>query len=269
MDVSVALICGVVASDRLVWSGIQLLRVWIVWLIADIIFGLIFAQWRILKGIDLQEALEGIEGDSPVLFPYAVSGSPGARLARATDEIVLQWGDVVWPLAGRAALTAILGAALALAMATFLGRKILAIVALGLMFGVILIVVCGERETLSRWLCLLQVSVAWLLGARALGPLAMPTVGLALLMGLGAYAREGLDTGGQRGFFGLLWITNWSFILILLVSQQPALAMAIVIASLAEAMSRGGQFLGTGSSPLCNAPWFASALTVALAVTRW
>ncbi len=269
VDVSVALMCGVVASDRFAWEGIQLLRIWIVWLIVDIVFGLVFAQWRILKGVDLQEVFEGGSGRPPRLFPYAVSGSPGARLAQALEGFVSLWGEVVWPLAGRVALTAILGAAIALAMATFLGRETLAVVALGLILGVGLMVACDERETLSRWLRFLRLSLAWMLGARVLGPLAVPIVGLALLMGLGAYAREGLDTGGQRGFVHLLRLTNWAFVLILLLSQQPVLAMVIVIASLVETMWCGEQPLREERSLVYSIPWFASAFTVALAVTRW
>ncbi|MFP3895751.1 MAG: hypothetical protein ACLFV5_02775 [Anaerolineales bacterium] len=269
LDVSVALVCGVVASNRFVWSGIQLLRIWIAWLVADIVLGLVFAQWRVLKGVNLQEILERERGGSPMLFPYAVSGSPARRLTRAIDGLVSQWEEVVWPRAGRAALTAILGAALALAMATFLGPEMLAIVALGLVFGVGLMVACDERDALSRWLRFLQISLAWILGTRVLGPLTSPTVGLALLMGLGAYAREGFGVGGERGFFRLLRLTNWSFILLLLLSQQPALAVVIVIASLAEAMSCEEEPLRGGRSPLCSVPWFASALTAALAVTRW
>lgn len=268
VDVAVALVCGVVASDRFVWSGIQLLRIWIVWLIADIVLGLVFDQWRVLKEVNLQDTLEGGGDGSLSLFPYAMSNSPGAQVSRAMDEFISQW-EVVWPLVGRAALTAILGAVLALAMATFLGREILAIVAFGLIFGVGLVVTCNEREILSRWLCFLRLSLAWVLGAGALGPLALPTMGLALLMGLGAYGREGLGTEGRWRFIRLLRVTNWSLVFILLLSQQPVLAIVVVIASLAESTSRGYQSSEIEKSLLYKIPWFAGALTTALAVTRW
>ncbi|MEA3407953.1 MAG: hypothetical protein U9R48_07730 [Chloroflexota bacterium] len=269
VDASIAVICGVISSGRFVWSEAQILRLWVVWLIVDIILGLILAQWRTLKAVNLQQVLGDGEGHPRGLIPYSVSGSPGAHLAQAMNRVVSQWQDAVWPLAGRAALTAILGAVLALAMATFLGREILGLVAFGLVFGVGLIVVCREREVLSRWLHFLQVSLAWLAGGRALGPLAMPAVGLALLMGLGAYAREGFETGERSGFFRLVWVTNWSLVLTLLLSQQPVLAVVVGVTSLAEAMSRGESGVKAGLPLLHNVGWFVSMFIAALAVTRW
>jgi hypothetical protein len=269
VEVSLALTCGVIASDRFALDDAQLLRMWIAWLVVDIVIGLVFAQWRVLKGADLSQVVKGAEGETRVLFPYAVSGSPGARLSRSINGFVSQWEETVWPLAGKAGLTAILGAALALAMATFLGRTILAIVALGLVFGVGLVVACGEREVLSRWLRFLHVSLAWLVGGRLLGPLRMPVVGFALLMGLAAYVREGLGAGGSAGFVWFLRITNWSLVLMLLFTQQPALAFVIAIGFLAEAMSRGERGLKANGYTLYKIPWLVSMLTVALAVTRW
>jgi hypothetical protein len=264
--VSLSLICGVIASDRFSWGSAQLLRVWIAWLVVDIVFGLISAQWQFLKAVDLSQVLTGEESEALALFPYAVSGSPAARLSHAINGFVSQWRGAVWPLAGKAGLTAVLGAALALAMATFLGREVLGIVALGLLFGVGLVVACGERDSLSRWLRFVQVSLAWGVGGRLFGSLRMPLVGLALLMGLGAYARDGFDIEKSAGFTHFLQITNWSLVVTLLLFRQPALALVTAIGSLAEAMSRGGQ---AHERVLHRIPWLVSMVAAALAVTRW
>ena len=276
-----ALICGCVASGLLRGDGATLLRVTATWLIADATLGSVLAQLLALKRAAL--AYSGSRsGDEPpllVMVPYAAVGSPGYRLALRLDEHIARWRQWIWPHAGRSGVMALVGTGLSLVVATYLGRTMLAAVSAGLLAAALCAALAGrDQASLARWFSGLHLALAWALGYLALATWRGPWLGLALLVGLYAYARERLKAEEGRGARWLVMAIWAVWVVMLLAARQPILAAAVASASLLDALAVGegasavhaaGDRLARYGAHTGRLGWFLATLLTAMAVAHW
>jgi len=239
------------------------------WLIADVVCGYILSQLIALKRASRS-------GNSPsraqeirsftLVIPYALPGSPGQRLAERINGFVGQWRSQIWPQAGLCGVTALVGAGLALVVASYLGRESLAVLSFGLLLAAGLMILAGRDErALLSWLDGVHLALAWALGYLALAPWRGPAMAVAALVGVHAYARTRLGEGYRGPVRWFLRATWASLILALLIARQPILAALVAVASLAEGMSYGAVRLARPS----RLGWLLSLLVVALAMPYW
>jgi len=275
LEASWALACGCIASGLLRWEGSNGLRIVAAWLIGDAICGCILAQMVSLKRASLaSDASVGTPGvtSSILRVPYAVPGSPGQRLADWANTQIAQWPLRTWPGAGRCGVTALVGVGLALVVATYLGRTVTAVLSAGLLVVALLVVIAGKDEAaLSCWFAGLHVALAWSLGHLVLAPWRGPSMALAILAGLHAYARLRRDRSHERPalwFLGAIWSI---LVAVLLSARQPVLAALVAMAAGVELMSgapwRAGQVAPMRQPGRLG--WLLMTLCVALAATYW
>ena len=269
-EVTWAVMCGTVSSGLFRWSSAISLNVITTWFIAVVALGVVFAHWAALRGVASQVAGELGAPTGVVAVPYALPGSPGQRLTAWIGSYRAQWRDSVWPNLGRHLLIALLGMGLALVMAIRLGPEPLRVLGAGLVLALVFTGLAPQGgRSLPIWLRGLQVSLGWALGYVSLGPCRWPSLGLAALVGLGVYARERLQVSGSILAAGLAGIVWCSFVVALLMGQQPILAAIVAVAALAEKMSNTGSSRGKGVSLARTAGWFTSMLILGLAVGYW
>jgi hypothetical protein len=265
-----ALVCGVVASGALHWQGAALLRVLATWLVADATLGCVLVQLLALKRAALtQSPVSGEASQANLVIPYAAAGSPGWRMAQRINAYIGQWRGRVWPLYGRRAVTAIIATGLALILATYLGREMLAAVSGGLFVVALETVFVGRDEVrLARWIGGLHLALAWALGHLALAPWRAPSLGLAALMGLNAYARiaQG-DEPQSRLARWLLWGTWGILVMVLLMARQPLIAALVTVGALAERLFAGVS--APYESMASRLGWRVAMFLAALAVNYW
>ncbi len=297
-EVTWAVICGCVASGALREDGLTVLRILATWLVADATVGCVLAQLITLKRASLAYASLPLRVIPffRVIVPYAAQGSPGYRLAESVNDHIARWREQIWPHAGRCGMTALVGTGLALVVATYLGRTMLAAVSGALLLAALLTVLAGHSEVaLERWLKGLHLALAWALGHLALAPWRGPSLGLATLVGLYVYARERSRAEDSRLARALLTVIWAILVFVLLAARQPILAAAVACAcsldvaasmesreggvSSDERLASGG--LGeadghrVGGHPVWRGlharrlGWLLTMLLAALAVTHW
>ena len=283
LEATWALCCGCLAAGSSPWSGATGFRVLATWLIADVVLGCVLAQLLALKRVSL--AVNGPTGAAKAssfafVIPYAEPGSPGQRLAEALNGHVAQWKSSIWPRAGRCGVTALVGTGLALVVATYLGREILATLSGGLLLAATLTVLAGrgtERFTgnsepvLASWLGGLHLALAWALGYLALASWQGPPMAIAALVGLHAYSSIRLRERQGGPALWLLRATWGILILALLMARQPILAAPVAMGALAESMSYGPlprDYDHARPYP-SRRGWLLAMLCVSLAVTYW
>jgi hypothetical protein len=254
--------------------GAVLWRLLVAWLIIDIALGSVFAQLVLLKRTALEARPHFVETAVPTWrVPYALPGSPAYRLSQHLSHTLSHWREDVWPQAGRAGVTALLGVILALVVASYLGRSLVAVVGGGLFAVALLAVVAGlDVGALERWLIGLHLAMAWLAGHVALAAVPGASWGLALLVGLNGYAKARLAREQSAGAVYLLDIIWWILVAVLLLARQPVLAAAVAVAALVERMSAREALAQreTWREPtLERLGWLLATLLVALAVIYW
>jgi len=239
--------CGAVASGLSAWEGIHALRLIAVWLVADTTLRFVFRQLTALKAA---ASIRSQPGDH--------AGHLGLSGA--------------WRRTGPHAWNVLLGAALALTLATYVGRQPLVVAAVTLLAaGVLALLSYHDAARCRRWLHGLSVSAAWLMGHAALGPLNGLSVGLALLAGVAAYARTVAPDHGREAW----WVLRWAWTLLIVASiqaRQPVVTAVLAIAALGEAMSReigDPTTAGPLNSARRRANWLVSLAVTALASTYW
>ena len=269
LDATWALLCGAVASGAWRWDGGSLLRLVAMWLVADVALGYVHAQLVALKRASrVHAARRG--ADDPLyarfVFPYASPGSPGERIAEHVNEVLALWHAWRSPHGGHAGLAALTGVTVALVVAAYMGRQVLAAASGGLLLAALIALLSGRDEGfLGRWLSGLHVALAWALGSLVFAPWRLPTLALGVLVGLGAYARQRLQARGDALMLSLLGLIWASLVFVLLWARQPILAMLVAVAALVERMASGQadddgdwmrayplEFLGATDDRLCR-----------------
>lgn len=266
LEVSWALVCACLATGSFPRTSASALRILTTWFIADIVCGYVLAQLVALKRASLANAAPSRANKArsfALIIPYALPGSPGQRLADLVSELIDQWWSRIWPQAGLCGLAALVGAGLALVVASYLGRESLAVLSSGLFLAAGLTILAGRDErALLSWLRGVHFALAWALGYLALAPWRGLSMAVAALVGLHAYARVRLEGDCKRPARWLLWATWVGFVLALFMARQPILAVLVAVASLAEGMS----YKAARPSRL---GWLLSLLVVALAMPYW
>jgi hypothetical protein len=274
LEVAWMLLCGGLASGVELGHGAVLWRLLVAWLITDIALGSVFAQLVLLKRATLDGRPWLAEVVAPTWrIPYALPGSPAYRLSQHLSHTMSRWREDVWPQAGRAGVTALLGMILALVVASYLGRGMVAVVGGGLFAAALLAVAAGrDIGALERWMIGLHLAIAWLAGHVALVAVPGASWGLALLVGLNGYAKARLAHEQSAGAVHLLDIIWWILVAVLLLARQPVLAAAVAVAALVERMSAREALAQreTWREPtLERLGWLLATLLVALAVIYW
>jgi hypothetical protein len=235
------------------------------WLVADAVLGCVFAQLVSLKRAGRYSVPDSSGAPPPLLtLPFAIPGSPGRRLISRMSAGWYHWHDDVWPVSGRHGVTALFCASLALIVTTYLGRIMLAAASTGLLLATLMAILARrDGDALERWLTGLQITLAWSMGQLAMGSWSAVSFGLAMLAGLGTYARHRMHHEGHAAGAVLVRAVWVSMVLALLLARQPVPAMAVAVAALAE-RARAGQVPTSG-----RLGWLAAMMVAALAVNYW
>jgi len=170
-------------------------------------------------------------------------------------------------------MAALTGCGILLVLTTYIGRQPLLVAAAALFCGALVTLLAADDGALQwRVMSGVQVAAAWLLGHSALAPLNGGTLGLALLMGLAAYARL---LAGSRPLAARRILT-WAWIILVVASiqgRQPVVTAAVAVGGIAERMQGGQRAARSGGRWLSQfqqwAPWLAATALTALAATHW
>lgn len=184
-----AAVSGGLAAAGFPLSLVTLLNLFLVWFLADPVLGVIWdvgvgnahemGIWRRLINSRLPSMAFPVR-----LLPYTQSGSPGYRLAYRLNRFGRWWRDTFWPEAGRGFATLMAGLGLAVLLGAILGRDVLILVLVSVLFSW-LVVLPGRRDTTrdlaqetrrhkdstTLWHALGEFSIPWLIGAAAMGGL--------------------------------------------------------------------------------------------------
>jgi hypothetical protein len=269
-----ALLCGYLAAGLEPGDGVAFLRLVAIWLLADATMGYALAQLIALKScarddgtIGAQQAAASSNQPSSSLrmaLPYTVPGAPGARFAWWLSHMIDQSRNHMGLRALSHGLAALLTSGLALVVATYLGREILALVGGGLFVASCVMVLSGRNAPRVRsWFAGLHVALAWILGYVVLAPCSNPALGLAALVGLGTWARARLEQGGNPLARWVLAAIQALGVSLLLLRGQPVLAAALAIVTLGERM-QAMQFSLRG-----RLAWLLSMALLGLGARYW
>ena len=267
-----ALLCGYLAAGLDPADSVALLRLVAIWLLADATTGYVFAQLVAVRmcvwdSVTRSEQQATFSGGSPcpslrMALPYAAEGSPGARLALWIRCRVERCRDQIGILALTHGLAAVVMSALVLVVATYLGRDTLALVGFGLFSAAWVMVLSGKDvDLVRRWFAGLHVALAWQLGYVVLAPWNHLALEIAVLAGLGTWARTRLAQGDSSAarWFSVAVQAVWIFLLLL--RGQPVLAASLAILTLGERMAQ--------PSRRSHLAWLLSMALVALGARYW
>jgi hypothetical protein len=219
-----AVLCGVLASNRMRWAGEELLALALVGLLAEPAWG---SLWDLAVGTDwFQPLAEGWSRARPALLPslpYTQPSSPGGRLWGWLSRVAGWWREAFWPGAGPALLGIVVAAILTAVLTVLLPDRLrplnaafVALVGLG---------VARQRRERRPLLeqALVQVGLSWLAGHAALAGLAVPSLVLALAYAVAGWGMFRL-LEGQRGGLWLLNGGQAAGVTVLVVLKQPLAA---------------------------------------------
>ncbi len=225
-----AAVSGALAVGSFALSSETLLKLLLVWLLADPVLGTL---WGLSLGDTSPSEREGIwrrlltarlPATVPFLrfLPYTQPGSPGRRFAERLGRLRLWWQAAFWPEAGHefAALVAALG--LALLLGAVLGHNALALVLFSILLSWLAALSqkrdvsrdstpqsAGRRGMVTLWYTLGEFGIPWLIGAVVIGrpPWAVITLGVCYTItyfGLIQYGREFRLVGSSQAAVALL-----------------------------------------------------------------
>ncbi len=186
-----AAVSGGLAAGGFPLSLVTLLNLFLVWFLADPVLGVIWdvgvgnARERGIWHRLISPRLPSVA--FPVrLLPYTQAGSPGYRLAYRLGRLRRWWRDTFWPEAGRGFATLMAGLGLAVLLGALLGRDVLILVLVSVLFSWLAVVSersdttreRGHKDSTTLWHALGEFGVPWLIGAAAMGG---PSQAVALL----------------------------------------------------------------------------------------
>lgn len=219
-----AVLCGVLASNRVRWDGEGLLALALVLILVELAWG---SLWDLAVETDwFQPLAEGWSRARPASLPslpYTQPGSPGGRLWGWISRVVGWWREAFWPVGGPALLGMVAAAILTAVLTVLLpeplrllNAAVVALVGLGVARQR-----RGKRPLLGQ--AAVQVGLSWLAGHAALAEVEAPSLVLALSYTLAAWGALRLSEGRLRG----LWLLNGgqvAGVVLLVVVRQPLAA---------------------------------------------
>lgn len=267
VDATWAVLCGGIASGGWAWEGVALFRILAAWLVVDALLGCVLAQLAALKRAPVIEShVPEPVGQRP-LIPYATIGSLGWQLGERLALYRDRWQTYTWPMLGRPAVTALAGVGIALVLGTYMGREMLAALAVYCLVMVGLTLVTGyDRAAFARWSRVGQIALAWGMGQLAWGVWRAGPFGLGILMALYIWAHTIQGQGqyaAMRRFAMLLW---GIVIAILLAARQPIVAAVLATIALSEHLIADEK---VALSRISLWGWRSAMLLAAAAMTYW
>lgn len=172
--------------------------------------------------------------------------------------------------------TAVVGAGLALLIATLLDEPVTYITQAALALGVVAVLAAGRspRREAMPMLVGLQVLVAWTLGFVWVAHWQNPLLALAPVAAVGTWCRlreRSLSDGGTANRT-MIWATRlaWAaWVGALIVARQPLLAGVVAVTALADDMHRLVPLGQRMSAALLDLSWLGSWFLVAVATSYW
>jgi hypothetical protein len=177
-----AAVSGGLAAAGFPLSLVTLLNLLLIWLLADPVLGVIWdvgvgntherGIWRRLISPRLPDTAPPLR-----LLPYTQAGSPGHRLAYRLGRLHRWWRDTLWPEVGRECATLIAGLGLATLLGAILGRDVLILALVSVLFSWLAMLSerrdttrdRGHKDSTTLWHALGEFGVPWLIGAVAMG----------------------------------------------------------------------------------------------------
>jgi hypothetical protein len=233
-------VSGSLAAGELDFSPETLLKLLLVWLLADPILGAVWdngvapnqnptpeertgkQMWH--RGIYHRLLSPQLPDEvSPLsLFPYTQRGSPSHRLAHRLGQLRYWWQNILRPEAGREFATLVAALGLALLLGAALGRNMFALVLLSITLSWLTVLShkrdvgksiaqgpTGHSGFVTLWHAVGEFGIPWLMGATIMGGLSRPAILLGMCytityFGLTHYAKNFILIGTGQATAALL-----------------------------------------------------------------
>jgi len=181
-----ATLCGVVASGGFGWQGQDWLRLALLIMLVDGGWGTLWAALGTTNWATPLRRWHNWRFSEPAAtFPYTLPGSPGARVSRWLGQLRTWWRDIFWPTCGPALSAIVVALPVTVTLGALLGMELvllstaaLAMMQLGLAWE------GGQGSIAPKWDAIISVTLSWLAGHVASGPLTLHSAGLALAFAL-------------------------------------------------------------------------------------
>jgi hypothetical protein len=266
-----AALCGAVASGQMGLEAQSLLLLLLVLFLVDPVLG---GVWGLVLGTDwFAPFARGhlSRGKIPSKsLPYTSPGSPGYRASRWLAEVLGWWRRDFRPHVGTEFLSLILTLAVAITLASLLGRLVALLTLVALVLMAVVLFSSRQREAISFSLrAVLELGLPWLMGHLAFGSLNWESVAFALAYTVAYYACFVLWDGRWRTATRLLNGSQIVTVALLLIVKEPILAGIAGLLLLPQLLLQ--PFLWRGEAEWWylqrSHPWLmASMLTAALAI---
>lgn len=181
-----ATLCGVVASGSFGWQGQDWLRLALLVLLVDGGWGTL---WTALGTTNWATPLRRWHnwrfGEPFATPPYTLPGSPGDQASRWLGQLRTWWRDVFWPTCGHALSAIIIALPVTVILGALMGTKLLLLSAAALATMQLGLAWEGGQGSIApKWDAAIAVTLPWLAGHVASGPLTLRSAGLALAFAL-------------------------------------------------------------------------------------
>ena len=259
-----AALCGVIASGGFGWQGPDWLRLALLILLVDGGWGTL---WPAIGGTDWSKPLRRWRnwrfGNPVSTPPYTLPGSPGDRGSRWMGQLRAWWRNVLWPTCGPAVSAIIVAVPIVALLGALLGVEVILLSVAALAAMQLGMAWEGGRGVIAPgWDAVVAVTLPWLAGHAAFGPLTLRSAVLALALALawGAVWRANLLWGRLMGIGAQLLAAA------LLVALHHPLAAGALLVMMAPQLALL-PWLRRGLSASCYAqyarPWLMAAMLIA------
>jgi hypothetical protein len=219
-------LCGAVASGQMGLEAQSLLLLLLVLFLVEPVLG---GVWRLVLGTDWFAPFAGdhlSRGEIPSKsLPYTSIGSPGYRVSRWLAEVLAWWRRDFRPHVGTEFLGLILTLAVAVVLASLLGRLVTFLTLVAFVLMAVGFFSFRWRGTISFSLrAILELGLPWLIGHLAFGSLNWESVAFALAYTVAYYAYFVLSDGRRRTATCLLNGSQIVAVALLIIVKEPILA---------------------------------------------
>jgi hypothetical protein len=221
-----AALCGAVASGQMGLEAQSLLLLLLVLFLVDPVLGGVAG---LVFGTDWFAPFAGghlSRGEIPSKsLPYTSPGSPGYRASRWLAGVLAWWRRDFRPHVGTEFLSLILTLAVAIMLASLLGRLVTLLTLVALVLMAVVLFSSRRRGAISFPLrAILELGLPWLIGHLAIGSLNWESVAFALAYTVAYYARLVLLDGRRRAATRLLNSSQVVAVALLIAVKEPILA---------------------------------------------
>lgn len=221
-----AALCGAVASGQIRLEAQSFLLLLLVLFLVDPVLG---GVWGLVLGTDWFAPFargHRSRGEIPSKsLPYTSPGSPGYRASRWLVEVLAWWRRDFRPHVGTEFLSLILTLAVAITLASLLGRLVALLTLVALVLMAVVLFSSRQRGAISFSLrAVLELGLPWLMGHLAFGSLNWESVAFAFAYTVVYYACFVLLDGRRRTATRLLNGSQIVAVALLIIVKEPILA---------------------------------------------